>query len=122
MSTNPKGEVGKTKPQLHLIPRASLVEQAAALKCGKDKYGEANWRLNQVSQSTYISAMLRHIAAVQDGEDLDPESGAHHLGHVMASCAIILDARKCGTLIDDRILPPTLKPPCIGNSETFSSP
>lgn len=105
MSTDPKGEVGKTKPQLHLIPRASLVEQAAALQCGKDRYGEANWRLNRVCQSTYISAMLRHIAAVQDGEDIDPESGAHHLGHVMANCAIILDARKCGTLVDDRILP-----------------
>jgi hypothetical protein len=103
LGLDPKGEVGKTKPQLHLIPKVALEEQAKALKCGADKYGEANWRQNNVCQSTYVSAMMRHIAAFQDGEDLDPESGASHLGHVMAGCAIILDAKKSGTLVDDRV-------------------
>jgi hypothetical protein len=105
LGTDPKGKVGQTKPQLHLIPKVSLEEQAAALQCGKIKYGERNWVQNKVCQSTYISAMLRHIAAFQDGEDLDPESGASHLGHVMAGCAIILDAKKVGTLVDDRVMP-----------------
>jgi hypothetical protein len=103
--TDPKGEVGKSKPQLHLIPRVSLEAQAGALQLGAKKYGEANWRYNTVCQSTYISAIMRHTAAFQDGEDLDPESGLSHLGHVMASCAIILDAAKCGTLVDDRVKP-----------------
>lgn len=101
--TDPKGESGKAKPQLHLIPRASLEAQANALQTGKLKYGESNWRLNKVCQSTYISAMLRHISALQDGEDADPESGLSHLSHVLANCAILLDAAKCGTLVDDRV-------------------
>lgn len=100
---DPKGEVGKTKPQLHLIPQASLIEQAKALQCGKVKYGERNWVQNKVCQSTYVAAIMRHTAAFQEGEDLDPESGASHLGHIMAGCAIILDAAKAGTLVDDRV-------------------
>lgn len=100
-----KGEVGKSKPQLHLIPRVSLEAQAGALELGRHKYGESNWRYNTVCQSTYISAIMRHTAALQDGEDLDPESGISHLGHIMAGCAIILDAAKCGTLVDDRVKP-----------------
>jgi hypothetical protein len=105
---DPKGEVGKSKPQLHLIPRVSLEAQAGALELGRKKYGFFNWRENQVSTNTYISAMFRHLAAYKESEDLDPESGISHLGHIMASCAIILDAAKCGTLVDDRVRIPAL--------------
>lgn len=100
---DPKGEVGKTKPQLHLIPKASMEAQAAALDCGRQKYGFYNWRETKVAANTYIAAMLRHLAAYKEGEDLDPESGVSHLGHVMASAAILLDAQKVGTLVDDRV-------------------
>jgi hypothetical protein len=51
---------------------------------------------------TYLAAMRRHIDCLIDGEDIDPESGAHHLGHVAAGCAIVLDARRAGTLVDNR--------------------
>lgn len=105
IGTDPKGEVGKTKPQLHLIPKVSLEQQANALQLGEEKYGFFNWRETKVGANTYISAMFRHLAAFKEGEDLDPESGTSHLGHVMASCAIILDAAKCGTLVDDRVKP-----------------
>ena len=108
IGTDPKGANGKAKPQLHLIPRVSLEAQAGALQLGKEKYGERNWVQNTVRQSTYISAIMRHTAALQDGEDLDPESGISHLGHIMAGCAIILDAQKAGTLVDDRVKIPAL--------------
>ena len=51
---------------------------------------------------TYLGAMKRHIDALLDGEDLAPDSGVHHLGHIAASCAIVLDAGKNGTLVDNR--------------------
>ena len=51
---------------------------------------------------TYLGAMKRHIDALLDGEDLAPDSGVHHLGHIAASCAIVLDAGKHGTLVDNR--------------------
>jgi hypothetical protein len=100
--TDPKGIAGKLKPQLQLIPPALNVETAMALSCGAAKYGAWNWRENRVEIMTYLGAMRRHIDCLIDGEDIDPESGAHHLGHVAAGCAIVLDARKSGTLVDNR--------------------
>ena len=102
MSHDPKGIAGKTKPQLQLIPPALNVETAKALSLGADKYGPWNWRENKVEIMTYLGAMKRHIDCLIEGEDIDPESGAHHLGHVAAGCGIVLDARKHGTLIDNR--------------------
>jgi len=105
LMTDPKQAHGEKKPQLHLIPPAGNDEMAKALALGKGKYGERNWVNNKVEMTTYLSAMKRHIDRVLDGEDIDPESGAHHLGHVMAGCGIVLDARRHGMLIDNRVLP-----------------
>ena len=105
MQTDPKKLHGAAKAQLHLIPPAANAEMARALECGAAKYGERNWIGARVEMTTYISAMKRHIDCLMDGEDIDPESSAHHLGHVMAGCAIVLDARRHGTLIDNRVLP-----------------
>lgn len=113
--TDPKQRYGEAKPQLHLIPPAGNDEQALALALGKRKYGERNWMRTKVEILTYLSAMKRHIDKVLDGIDIDEESGAHHLGNVMAGCSIVLDARRHGMLIDNRILPsckhPTKKRP-----------
>lgn len=104
---DPKQAHGEKKPQLHLIPSAAQDEMAKALECGAKKYGERNWLLGDgVNITTYLSAMERHIALIKDGlEDYDPESGAHHLGHVMAGCGIVLDALRHGKLIDNRVKP-----------------
>lgn len=101
VSSDPKGESGKSKDQLQLIPPAFNRELAKALEQGAKKYGQANWRASKVSIMTYIGAMRRHLDALLDGQDYD-ESGAHHLGHVAASCAIVIDALDQGMLIDDR--------------------
>lgn len=105
MSADPKGIAGLLKPQLQLIPPALNVEVAKALSCGVVKYGPWNWREHKVEIMTYLGAMRRHIDCLMEGEEIDPESGAHHLGHVAAGCAIVLDARKHGSLILN--LPPT---------------
>jgi hypothetical protein len=103
-SLDPKGAAGSAKAQLHLIPLAALESCAGALALGRAKYGERNWANASPGSSTYISASLRHILAWQSGEDNDPESGLSHLGHAMAGLAIMLDAMKLGTLIDERVL------------------
>jgi hypothetical protein len=104
---DPKQIHGEKKPPLHLIPSAGNDEQAKALSCGAAKYGIRNWVLGQgVNYTVYLAAMRRHIDKIMDGEEIDPESGAHHLGHVMAGCSIVLDAQRHGKLIDDRVLPP----------------
>jgi hypothetical protein len=67
-----------------------------------ERYGAYNWRDTGVCATTYISAIMRHLDAWRDGEDIDPESGVTHLAHIAASCNILMDAHKCGKLIDDR--------------------
>jgi hypothetical protein len=101
-ATDPKGTAGLLKPQLQAIPPIANRHMAAALALGAAKYGPWNWRGRKVEAMTYLGAMRRHIDAYLDGENLDPESGASHLGHVMAGCAIVLDAEAHGNLIDNR--------------------
>jgi hypothetical protein len=100
--SDPKGIAGSHKAPLALLPPIFNEATARALGLGAIKYGPWNWREHKVEMMTYLHAMRRHIDRLIEGEDIDPESNAHHLGHVAASCAIVLDARQCGTLIDNR--------------------
>jgi hypothetical protein len=50
--------------------------------------------------------MQRHMDAYMSGEEFDPVDGSHHLGNVMACCAIVLDAKAANKLSDDR--PPSV--------------
>ncbi len=100
---DPKGAAGKLKPQLQFIPPRLDEETSKALVDGH-KYGPWNWRDNKVEYMTYLGAMKRHINKLlsrADEGDIDP-SGAHHLGHIAANCAILLDAEDQGTLVDNR--------------------
>jgi len=103
---DPKGEIGKTKAPMWLLPSTALIETAWAQQDGATKYGAYNWRETKVCASTYISAMMRHWAAYLDGEDRATDSNCHHLAHIVANCNILMDAAKCGTLVDDRPKPP----------------
>jgi hypothetical protein len=69
---------------------------------GEQKYGRMNWREHTVSSSVYYDAAMRHLMAWFDGETYAPDSGVHHLGHVMACCAILLDGESLAVLNDDR--------------------
>lgn len=111
MSKDPKKENGDTKDQLYLVPPEALRRISRALKYGafdalkKDGtkgYGAYNWRYNKIQYSTYLSAILRHTIDLIDGNDLDLDSKLDHLDHIGANIAIVLDARKHNTLIDDR--------------------
>jgi len=104
MGTNPKDLIGTKKPPLGLVPTAGIIHEAMAMKDGAKKYGPYNWRENgkAVRYTVYHNAALRHIYAAFDGEECAPDSGADHLGHARACLGIILDARECGMLIDDR--------------------
>lgn len=99
-STNPKDLLATRKVPLELVPPAALYEMALALQHGAIKYGAWNWRETGVRPEVYLGAALRHLTAWQGGQEIDPESKAHHLGHVMACCAIVLDARLHSMLLD----------------------
>lgn len=101
---NPKDLIGEKKvPTLSVIPSAGLVHCGRAMHNGSEKYGRMNWREHPVKASIYLDAALRHLMGWTDGEEDAADSGVHHLGHVMACCAILLDAQEAGNLIDDRV-------------------
>lgn len=100
--TNPKTRYGMAKPSMAAIPPAAMIELGAAMADGARKYGKFNWREHEVTASVYEDALMRHLMSWRDGEDVAPDSGVNHLGHIMACCAILLDAAASGKLIDDR--------------------
>lgn len=104
-TTNPKDLIGVKKARLGLVPPALRILAAPAMALGAAKYGPFNWREKEVRLSVYLEAIQRHLAAYEDRQDNDEESGATHLSHVAACLAIIADASAVGKLIDDRPIP-----------------
>ena len=99
---NPKTVLGLRKPAMSCVPPVALLHLSHAMMNGEQKYGRMNWREHTVSSSVYYDAAMRHLMAWFDGETYAPDSGAHHLGHVMACCAILLDGESLAVLNDDR--------------------
>ena len=99
---NPKDAMGDKKPDVSLVPPAAILYTAHGFRDGAQKYGPYNWRENPVRMRVYLAAAMRHIMQVLDGEDVDPTSGVPHIGHALASLAIIADAAHTGNLLDDR--------------------
>ena len=102
LGSNPKDAHGKRKPSMFAVPPVALVLLGEVMKTGMDKYGLFNWRGTEVKSSVYYDAILRHLMEWRDGEMVDAESGLHPLAHVMACCAILIDAQEQDTLFDDR--------------------
>jgi hypothetical protein len=99
---NPKTASAMKKAPIHLVPPIGVVHAAWAFMYGAIKYGPFNWRKKKITSSVYYDAMQRHLAAWWDGEDVDPDSGAHPLGHLIACATMILDAKGVKMLNDDR--------------------
>ena len=99
---NPKDAYGKAKPGLSAIPPSALIHLGAAMADGAGKYGMFNFRRTKIEALVYYDAAMRHLLKWRDCEHYDSDSGVSHLGHVMACCAILLDAELQGKLIDNR--------------------
>lgn len=89
------------KPDLSLIPYAAEVVMAQAFTYGAQKYGRYNYCKGH-NLSQLIASARRHLSKFYGGEDVDDESGVHHLGHALVNLAMILHQKELGTLIDDR--------------------
>jgi hypothetical protein len=100
--TNLKTLAAANKPRLSDVPPVALFALGAAMSNGKDKYDRFNWRETGSTASVFYDAIFRHLADWYNGEDHADDSKVHHLGHIMASCAILLDSEIHGKLNDDR--------------------
>ena len=72
------------KVRYELIPTHLLADTAKVLEFGARKYHEWNW-CDGLSYSSVIGCLKRHIAAIERGEDIDPESGFRHTGHAICN-------------------------------------
>lgn len=100
--TNPKDQLAIAKLPLHLVPSTLAAYAAMAFAEGATKYGAFNWRVAGVRASVYVSALERHLAKWKNGEEADARTGVPHLASALACLGIILDAKLCGKLTDDR--------------------
>jgi len=89
------------KLPVNLLSTEALLQTAAVLKFGADKYSEHNWRQG-FAWSRPLAAAMRHIMAFNDGEDKDPESGLSHLAHAMCCIMFLLEFEKTHRELDDR--------------------
>ena len=99
------------KAPITMIPRSAIEAEAMVMKFGAAKYGRDNWRKG-MDHTRLLDAAMRHILAVADGEDLDPESGLPHEAHARCCLAMLIEYKEKGLGNDDR--KEENKPQCMG--------
>lgn len=80
------------KPDLALIPLIGLEDAARVFTYGSKKYAAWNWAKG-MAWSVPVACMMRHLAAMQRGEEIDPESGLPHVGHIMCNALMLATYR-----------------------------
>jgi len=81
------------KPRMYLLPPKAIKEVAKVLTFGAQKYDEDNWKKLDNLQNRYTGASLRHIFAIMEGEELDPETECYHEAHAICCLLFKLEAK-----------------------------
>lgn len=109
-SAGVKNDDGKIP--LSLLSSTALRRIGEVLQFGAKKYDSHNWRKG-IAYSRVTSAVLRHLFAWNEGEDLDSESGLNHLSHAACGIMFLLEYAERRPEFDDRFkhtLPPEVLP------------
>lgn len=104
-SCNAKKEEGLRfndgKLRYDLEPAFAHQEYVRVLTFGASKYDANNWRKG-MAWSKVIASLKRHMAAIDAGEDYDPESGILHSAHIQCNAAFLTEYYKIYPQGDDR--------------------
>ena len=73
----------------------------SVLTYGAEKYDVRDWEQGN-DWGKYVAALMRHLCKWMGGEDVDPESGLHHMDHVLCNAAILVTYIKRGVGVDSR--------------------
>lgn len=73
------------KLRYDLVEPRAFEDFVQVLTDGANKYFDRNWE-SGLSWSSVLASLKRHIAAIEKGEDYDPESGRLHIAH--AACNV----------------------------------
>lgn len=99
---NPKDMIGQRKATLSCIPMPVMMEVGVGMLEGAMKYGRYNWRTTSVKSSIYFDATMRHLIQWWEGDDIDTDSGIHHISKAITSLVVLRDAMICDKFVDDR--------------------
>jgi hypothetical protein len=75
----------KGKKRYDLVEPRAFADFVQVLTDGAEKYFDRNWERG-LSWTSVLASLKRHIAAIERGEDYDPESGRLHIAH--AACNV----------------------------------
>lgn len=89
------------KVRYELIPTHLLESTARVLEFGANKYAPWNWAKG-MPWSVVIGCLKRHLAAIERGEDFDPETGLRHTGHIGANLIFLEHYMNEFPELDDR--------------------
>ncbi len=84
-----------------LTPAFAQKEYAKVMTYGADKYGERNWERG-MKWSKILASMERHLQAIKNGRDYDPETGLLHSAHIMCNAAFLTEYYKTYPQGDNR--------------------
>lgn len=60
------------------------------LMFGAKKYGDENWQRVENPKVRYRDALDRHLAEIDKGVMVDPDTGEHHMAHVATNALFLL--------------------------------
>ena len=99
--------VGVRKAPMSTVPANVLAEIGVAMLEGSVKYGRHNYRAAGVRASVYYDAVMRHLMAWWEGEDIDTDSNMNHITKALSCLVVLRDAQMQQMYTDDR--PPKSK-------------
>jgi len=94
------GEKGSKLARFDLIPPEALWELAEVYGKGCKKYDDRNWEKGY-RWGLSVAALQRHLQLWLMGEDIDPETGRHHLAQVAWHAFTLLTFHYRGLGTDD---------------------
>jgi hypothetical protein len=89
------------KPRYDLVHPWAHEQMINVLTSGANKYEERNWERG-MAWTTVLASLKRHVAAVERGEDYDPESGELHAAHIACNAHFLTAYYKVFPQGDDR--------------------
>jgi len=72
------------KTRWSLVDWKSMEPMVQVLEFGAKKYEEENWK-KPMDKKQILNSAMRHLIAMMNGEENDPESGLPHVGHLMCN-------------------------------------
>lgn len=89
------------KSRWDLVP-PEIGELVDVYTFGATKYAARNWELG-MSWGRVFGSLLRHAWAFWRGEDIDRETGMHHMAHCAWNAIALLTYSRRGIGLDDRV-------------------